>query len=89
MYASTVIGELPENGSGECEISISVLRPICEIVEVDEFAGEEDEDTVIFGFRRCKRNDGYRQKSRGEFSAAPRGLFYFYLRLPRRCTASC
>ena len=43
---STVIGELPENGSGECEISISVLRPIGEIVEVDEFAGEEDEDIV-------------------------------------------
>ena len=43
---STVIGELPENGSGECEIAISVLRPIGEIVKVDEFAGEEDEDIM-------------------------------------------
>ena len=32
--------------------------------------------TVIFGFRGCKRNDGYRQKSREEFSA-PRGIFLF------------
>lgn len=42
----TIIGELPENGSGECEIAFSILRPIGEIVEVRDFEGEEGEDIM-------------------------------------------
>lgn len=36
-----------------------------------------DSHTIIFGFRRCKRNDGHRQKSREEFSLLPAGFFLF------------
>ena len=41
----TVIGELPENGSGECEITFSILRPIGEIVKVHTPEDEEIKET--------------------------------------------
>lgn len=41
----TVIGELPENGSGECEITFSILRPIGEIVKVHILEDEEIKET--------------------------------------------
>ena len=41
----TVIGELPENGSGECEITFSILRPIGEIVKVHILEDERSKET--------------------------------------------
>ena len=41
----TVIGELPENGSGECEVTFSILRPIGEIVKVHTPEDEEIKET--------------------------------------------
>ena len=41
----TVIGELPENGNSECEITFSILRPIGEIVKVHILKDEESKET--------------------------------------------
>lgn len=45
-----VIGELPENSGGECEIAFSILRPTGEIVEVRKLDDEDDKDYE----KRCR-----------------------------------
>ena len=45
-----VIGELPENSGGECEITFSILRPTGEIVEVHKLDDEDYKDYE----KRCR-----------------------------------